>query len=183
VLDGVRAESRLVPARALAAIAKMVESDESVDVVFAEDALAVRSGSRTLYARSLSGTFPDYQKIMPPPATSRLECSVGEMAAAIARVRTTADERSSAIKIRTSDRSLELSSQLSDVGESLEEVDSSLEGHPMEVGMNAAYLLNFLSVVGTERVALLYRDANSALEMRPAGESADYRYVVMPMRI
>jgi DNA polymerase III sliding clamp (beta) subunit (PCNA family) len=37
--------------------------------------------------------------------------------------------------------------------------------------------------VNEPQVSFLFKDPNSAGEMRPAGESAHYRYVIMPMRI
>ena len=53
----------------------------------------------------------------------------------------------------------------------------------MEIGFNAQYLLDFLSVVGSDEVVLELRDAESQGLLRPAGdEQENYRYVIMPMR-
>jgi DNA polymerase III sliding clamp (beta) subunit (PCNA family) len=44
--------------------------------------------------------------------------------------------------------------------------------------------LEFLRAVEEPEVAFLFKDAASAGELRPVGETAlRYRYVVMPMRI
>ena len=49
---------------------------------------------------------------------------------------------------------------------------------------NAKYLLDFLSVVGTEKVIIELKDEVSQGVLHPAGEEASkYTYVVMPMRI
>lgn len=177
--------SRLVPARALAAIAKMFESDAKVEVVFAEKALVVRTEKRTLYARELTGNFPDYARVLPTwdGLKNRVECSATELNSAFARVKTTADERSMSCRVSISKEGVKLSSALSDIGDSSESIDAVVDGVPVEFGMNAVYLMNFLAAVGTDRVQLLYKDEKSALEMRPAGDAADYRYIVMPMRI
>lgn len=177
--------SRLVPAIALAAIARMFESDAHVEVVFAEKALVVRTDKRTLYARELTGNFPDYARVLPSGDgfKNRVECSAVELNSAFARVKTTADERSMSCTVSISKEGLNLSSALSDIGDSSESIDATVDGVPVEFGMNAVYLMNFLAAVGTDRIRLLYKDEKSALEMRPAGDAADYRYIVMPMRI
>ena len=80
---------------------------------------------------------------------------------------------------------LSIHSSLSDTGESEETVPTDYDGETVEIGFNAAYLLDFMRVLSTEQVVFLFRDANSAGELRP-GEEAEgtkYRYVVMPMRI
>ena len=56
----------------------------------------------------------------------------------------------------------------------------------VEIGFNASYLLDFLRATTEPQVALHFKDAHSAGELRPAGDGAanyKYRYVVMPMRI
>ena len=54
----------------------------------------------------------------------------------------------------------------------------------MEIGFNAQYLLDFLGVAGSDAVSLELKDHESQGMLRPQGEAAaDYRYVVMPMRL
>jgi len=52
------------------------------------------------------------------------------------------------------------------------------------MGFNWQYLLDFLGASESEKVALEFKDEQSAGQMRPeAEEKLRYRYVVMPMRI
>jgi len=45
-------------------------------------------------------------------------------------------------------------------------------------------MVDFLRAVGTDDVTFHFKDAHSAGELRPGGEhAANYRYVIMPMRI
>ena len=53
-----------------------------------------------------------------------------------------------------------------------------------EIGFNAKYLLDFLSVSGSDRVLIELKDEVTQGILRPAGEGAkSYTYVVMPMRL
>ena len=54
----------------------------------------------------------------------------------------------------------------------------------MQICFNAQYVLDFLSAVATDVVALELKDEVSQAVMMPVGaEGYDYTYVIMPMRI
>ena len=60
------------------------------------------------------------------------------------------------------------------------------ESDPFYVGLNAAYVTDFLNAVDTQNVTLECKDENSQCIGRPLGAEPlayDYLYVVMPMRI
>jgi DNA polymerase-3 subunit beta len=54
----------------------------------------------------------------------------------------------------------------------------------MQICFNAQYVLDFLSAVTTDIVALEVKDEVSQAMMTPVGaEGYDYTYVIMPMRV
>ena len=56
-------------------------------------------------------------------------------------------------------------------------------GAPIQICFNAQYVLEFLDVVETDKVALELKDEVSQAVMKPVGEDGyDYTYVIMPMR-
>ena len=69
-----------------------------------------------------------------------------------------------------------------EAGESTEAVPCDFDREGIEIGFNARYLSEFLGAIESDQVELRLTDAKSAGELRTAG-GADYRYVVMPMRI
>ena len=102
---------------------------------------------------------------------------------AIRRVSLLSSERNRAIKVAVTDGRLELSASSPELGEARESLPIEYEGEGVEIGFNAQYLLDFLSVVGSDEVVLELRDAESQGLLRPAGdEQENYRYVIMPMR-
>jgi len=82
------------------------------------------------------------------------------------------------------------------MGEAHETLGVDYDGEDMEIGFNARYLLDFLSVVGTDAVRLELApkrpgdetgkaspgDKPGQLKPEPEGE-IDYRYIVMPMHL
>jgi DNA polymerase-3 subunit beta len=83
---------------------------------------------------------------------------------------------------------LELAASSPDLGEAKESLPADYKGAAVEIGFNAQYLLEFLTVAGTNEVQLELKDAESQGLLRPVAPegddgSLDYRYVVMPIRL
>jgi DNA polymerase-3 subunit beta len=77
---------------------------------------------------------------------------------------------------------LSISASAIESGEATDMVACDHSGDSVEIGFNASYITEFLSVVDTPNVIVRLRTAKDAGEFRPDG-SSDYRYILMPMRI
>ncbi|MCS6954025.1 MAG: DNA polymerase III subunit beta [Bryobacterales bacterium] len=178
----------LIPRKAMAEILKLAqEAGPEATVQFSgdENHLFFRFGERLLISRKLAGNFPDFERVLPREHPRSLLLDREEARAAIERVSQFSDERSHAIRLRLAAGELRMHSSLSDTGESEESLPVEYDGGDFEIGFNAHYLLDFLRVLDEQRVWLHFKDAQSAGELRPAGEDAGYtyRYIVMPMKI
>ena len=79
---------------------------------------------------------------------------------------------------------MEIASSSPEFGEAKEALIVDYAGTPVTICFNAQYVLDFLSVVETDSVALEFKDEMSQAVMKPIGaEGYDYTYVIMPMRI
>ena len=143
-------------------------------------------GSRLLTSRQLTGTFPNYEAVLPRDNANRVVLQREEFSLAIRRVAQFSDERSNAVRIRLGKDELKVSSSSVEIGESEDTVETAYSGDPILIGFNSQYLLDFLKVVGSASVRFEFKNAQTAGELRP--EEADpgnctYRYVVMPIRV
>jgi len=138
-----------------------------------------------LISRRLTGTFPDYERVLPKESKLGLLVQRDELRAAIERVSQFSDERSHAMRIQLVPGEMRLYSSASDTGESEESVPAEYDGEAFEIGFNATYVLDFLRATPEQRVSFSFRDPHSAAEIRPVedGSAYTYRYVLMPMRI
>jgi len=188
-MEGIQSPYRaLLPRKAMGEILKLAaESGADSLVKFAgdENHLFFQFGDRLLISRKLTGNFPDFERVLPKAHAHIVQIAREELRAAIERVAQFSDERSRAIKVRFAENEAVVHSSISDSGESEENLPVEYEGPTVEIGFNAQYLLDFLRAVAEPSVAFHFKDAQSAGEMRPAGEGVNYnyRYVVMPMRI
>lgn len=179
----------LLPRKAMQELQKLAATveDQAQAVEFAGDDnhLFFQIGGRLLISRKLTGNFPDFERVLPKSHSHQVEFEREDLRASIERVAQFSDERSRAIKVRFGDNEANVHSSTSESGESEETLGVEYSGPTLEIGFNATYLLEFLRAVPETKVAFHFKDGASAGEMRPSGEAAgaQYRYVVMPMRI
>ena len=161
---------------------------------------------RLLITRKLSGTFPNYEMVIPKGNDKTATFDAEEMKAAIRRVSLMADERTRSIKLLIKSGEIEISSQAAEEGEANEIIAADYNGEEVTLGFNSAYLQDFLAIIGggeaetakeTEsegetvkvkdgrlRLAFDFKDSNAQTLIRMANDNDyDYKYIVMPLRI
>ncbi len=178
----------LLPRKAMGEILKLAqECGPEATVKFAgdENHLFFQFGERLLISRKLTGTFPDYERVLPKDHKHVITLKRDDIRSAVERVAQFADERSRAIRMQLCPGEVRVHSSISETGESEESVSADYDGTTIDISFNAQYLLDFLRVTAETDVQFCFKDPHSAAEVRP-GTGADgyaYRYVVMPMRV
>jgi DNA polymerase-3 subunit beta len=141
-------------------------------------------GSRLLVSRTLAGQFPNYEMVIPKNNDKSAVFNCTALGQAIRRVALMADDRSRAIRMHLNSGNLQISSQTAEEGEATESLATEFDGTETEIGFNAQYLQDFLSVMGDGSVAFEFKDGGSQAQLRPVDDSDyKYKYVVMPMRL
>jgi DNA polymerase-3 subunit beta len=69
------------------------------------------------------------------------------------------------------------------VGEGSEEVDVDYAGDELRIGFNARYLLDALSAMPHDEIAIELSGERDPGVIKPAGDDAGFVGVIMPMRI
>jgi len=80
------------------------------------------------------------------------------------------------------DNNLKIVSSNAEQEEATEELEVQYSGDALDIGFNVTYLLDVLNNVGGDNVECLFGDAASSALMSFPNE-AEFKYVVMPMRI
>lgn len=201
----------LIPRKALMELTK-ISRDAKGEISFGEDAnhIYFEVNGRLLITRKLSGTFPNYEMVIPKDNDKKAIFDAEEMKNAIRRVSLMADERTRSVRMTIRPNEIEIGAQSSEEGEASEKVVADYSGEEVEVGFNSQYLQEFLNVVGageaeandaTEketngetvrvkesgnrlRIAFEFKDGNAQTQLNIAGDTNyDYKYIVMPLRI
>ncbi len=187
-LPGLTGDVRvLIPKKALTGVQRLcAELGDDAEMEFAQDEshLFFQFGGRLLTSRKLTGTFPNYEAVLPRDVNKTVVLERNELQDALRRVSQLADQRSRAVKFMLAKEGVEISASSPEYGEAKEVIEKEFNGDPISIGFNAQYLLDFLAAAADGPISVELKDDQSAGQMRPlADESCRYRYVVMPMRI
>ena len=177
----------LIPRKALHEIQRL-EAGEDGTVRFgtSENHLFFEAGERRLLARMIDVNFPNYMEVISRDNDRKVMVDRERLLSTIRRISLVANERTRAVRFDFSPGKLTVSSTNPELGDARETVPIDYAGNPFFVGLNAAYVTDFLSAVDTPSVALDLKDENSQCIGRPATNEElpyDYLYVVMPMRL
>jgi DNA polymerase-3 subunit beta len=178
----------LVPRKALGEIERL-ESGEDGAVKFgvSENQLFFEAGDRLLLARMIDVNFPNYMEVISRDNDRRVMVDRERLLSTIKRISIVANERTRAVRFDFAPGKLTVSSTNPELGDARDTVPIDYAGQPFFVGLNAAYVMDFLSATDTPSVSLDLKDENSQCIGRPATTAEDlpydYLYVVMPMRL
>ncbi|MCL5005940.1 MAG: DNA polymerase III subunit beta [Acidobacteria bacterium] len=187
-IAGLKSDERLlVPKRALAGLRRLAnaqQSDTPIQIAKDDSHLFFSAGDSILISRILSGQFPNYEAVLPKCNTITATLDAAALRESLRRVSLLASEHTHAVSLALDSGRLTLTTSGGETGEASESLDAAYSGTPLRVGFNASFILDMLSVVKTGEVEIALKDAESAVELRPAdGAVYHYRYVVMPMRL
>ena len=176
----------ILPKKTLMELSRLLgEGDEAIRYEQGENHLFFHVGDRLLISRKIDGQFPAYERVIPKGNDKRIEFERDRVTSAIKRVALLSNERSRAVKLQIDGGKVDVTSSSPEFGEAQEQLNVEYTGPAMQICFNAQYVLDFLSVVETDSVALELKDEVSQALMRPVNPPAghEYTYVIMPMRI
>ncbi|MBB2819032.1 UNVERIFIED_ORG: DNA polymerase-3 subunit beta [Rhizobium esperanzae] len=152
-----------------------------VTVSVSETKIKIVSPELTLVSKLIDGTFPDYQRVIPTSNENVVSVDRDAILKASDRVSTISSERGKAVRLTIAPGSIKLAVRNPDHGDAEDEVVAEYSGEPIEIGFNAAYLRDILSVLPSGDVTLKLNDAGSPAIVTGAAEG--WEGVLMPMRV
>jgi len=175
----------LIPQNALAALARLASVHEgAIGISVDENHIHFETGARTLVTRKLSGQFPNYELILPKGNDKKIPFECGELLAAVRRVSLMADDKSHAVLLKFTKDLLTISAEESEAGAGEETIEIAYANPSVVVGINAQYLMDYLSVIGSGTVNFEFKESKMAVSIRATGEPGFNSYtIIMPLNL
>ena len=170
----------IIPARALAELARIVGSATQLELGVQENQVAFRTEDAVLTTRRIDGQFPNVKQLLPEQFEHVVTLPRSELLEVVRRVAVMA-QRNSPLRLRFADGELNISAQTQDVGEAKESLPAPFAGDPLEIGFNPEFLRDGIESVQSDEVQL-----KLISPLRPGliqGEGDDYSYLIMPIRL
>lgn len=184
----------LVPARTLAETAKALAHADAVTLALATGSAGegmigfegvVAGQARRTTSRLLEGEFPKYRSLLPSESSARATLETAPFAEAVKRVALVA-ERNTPVRLTFSADGALLEAGGSDQAQAREQIDGTWEGdvEDLQIAFNPGFLLDGLGAVGAEATMLSFTGpTRPAVLTAGDGDSGDYRYLLMPVRL
>jgi DNA polymerase III subunit beta len=175
----------IVPPKALEQIRRLFDTEETVEIARSENHLGFRTASTQIFTRLIEGPYPNYEQVIPRENDKAATADKAALTAALRRMSIVASDQTHRIRMAFANGSCKLSVQTPDLGEAQEELNVSYEGDPLEIGFNAAYLLEILKYIPTDEVRMTFKAPERAATCEPVGwdDPASYLALVMPLRL
>jgi len=173
----------IVPRKTVVELAKLLaDTDEEVRIELSATQAAFSFGSVELVSKLVDGKFPDYTRVIPVGHKNTLAIEREVLRQALSRAAILSNEKFRGVRLVLTDGSLRVVSSNAEQEEAEETLEVRYQGDALDIGFNVNYLLDVLNNVAGSEVQCSFGDsASSALLVFPS--EAEFKYVVMPMRI
>ncbi|OGD57080.1 DNA polymerase III subunit beta [Candidatus Berkelbacteria bacterium RBG_13_40_8] len=176
--------SFILPQRTMIEVARILDlGAEKVKIYPSENQAEFVLGETILVSRLIEGAFPDYEQIIPKNITTKMQANSSEFAIALKMASLFARESANNIKLKIAPPDkVSVLAVSPHVGDNVSEVKGTISGNALEIAFNAKFILDVLSVIGSEEVSLEL-SGNLAPGILRGKTNPNYLYVIMPLRI
>ncbi len=187
----------IVPARALNEILRIKgNNDEAIKltvssslgyVLFETMSSDLDGASVQMTSQLISGTYPDYEQLLPKARTTTVLVDRKDLHQATKRAAIFAKDNSNIIRFQVSPKDkdqsarVHISARAQDVGTNEQSIDAiDMEGKDVRIAFNSHYLDDLLHNINDPQITMELTETQSPAVFKPS-ESSDYLQVVMPM--
>lgn len=171
----------IVPGAACAEIARMSEGGETV-LEISDRLIAAQNGNRRFVSKLIDGTFPPYEKVIPPPKTPALAVTSSDLDSALKRLASVTTKTVGAAHFSWDGEKLVVSVE-SENGRGEENIDCDClaEKPAVDVGAQCRYIADAMTALGGKTTRFYFASASHAIRVEnPADDNVVA--VVMPCR-
>jgi len=179
----------IIPARTLAELNRLTsDSEEAVEITINpnKSQALFRLKDIELISQLVQGAFPQYSQLIPQSYNTRVVIDIAEFLRATKTASIFARDGSGIVRLVVTSGSevtpgkLTISARSEEIGDDIGEIDAIVEGEEAKIAFNGRYLIDVLSVLHEQQVALETTNPSSPGVIRPVGVD-NYIHVVMPM--
>lgn len=183
IIEGQHEKQEIIlPRKAITELCKLLsDSEDEVEIIFSKQQIKANFSGITLITKIIEGKFPDYERVI-PKHSHHLDINKLIIQQALQRAAILSNEKFRGVRIVLTEKNLSIISNNSEQEEAQEDIETNYHGEAIDIGFNVNYLLEGLNNISNEEIKIFFGDPNSSI-LITALNDAEFRYVVMPMRI
>ncbi|NOT17061.1 MAG: DNA polymerase III subunit beta [Sulfuriferula sp.] len=173
----------IIPRKTISELTKLLaDTDEYVTLTVFKNQIQFELGNTQLISKIIDGKFPDYHRVIPVNHKNILTANRVALQQSLQRAAILSNEKFRGVRLVLSQNELKIVCSNNEQEDAQEEIEVEYLGDPLDIGFNVSYLLDALNHLNSEKILCHFGDANSSMLMTIV-DNANYKYVIMPMRI
>lgn len=172
----------VIPTKTIRELGRLLQSDDPEEVTIVplkDNQLTIRFGPVTMVTRLIDGQFPQYEKVIPPPAKHTVSCSREALINALRRASLMTTATSQAVVFELEPERLIVSKESAEVGSAREELPAVYRGERTAIAFNPEYWLDVLKVLDGDEVSIEVAGPDRPAVIR----QPNFTYLVLPMKL
>jgi len=153
-----------------------------IEMQFAGNQAKFSFGHMEFVTKLVEGKFPDYNRVIPKSHKNAVTLGRAPLLASLQRTAILTSEKFKGVRLNFEPGLLRIASNNAEQEEAVDELDIDYGGDSIEIGFNVTYLIDALANMSQDMVQIELQDSNSSA-LLTIPDTAQFKYVVMPMRI
>src|SRR6476660_4804694 len=158
------------------------DAEGAIEMQFDRNQAKFAFGGMEFVTKLVEGKFPDYNRVIPKNHRNSVTLGRQPLLASLQRTAILTSEKFKGVRLNIEPGSLRVASNNAEQEEAVDELDIDYGGDAIDIGFNVTYLIDALANMDQDMVKLELADSNSS-DLITNPENANFKYVVMPMRI
>ena len=177
-----------LPSRSLREVERFLsscKSDTEISFFYDQGQVVFISSDQIVTTRTLDGTYPNYNQLIPDEFQHTLELDRKNFILALDRISVLAEQHNNVIKISTNKKEsvLNITAEAQDLGSGFESIPINFDSDDIEIAFNSRYLLEGLKIIDTDSILLKFNAPTTPAIFTPSDDDKQFIYLVMPVQI
>lgn len=175
----------IIPKKGVYELKKLAESNPNAEIkISLDDSFLYANSEDTYYLsiRLIAREYPKYQAVIPSKTSYLLTADKDLLFDAIRRIKIMSNEKSNGVRIHLKDKEMTITANHPSLGDASEKLPVDYNGKDMEIGFNAKYLIDTLSIFDNGEVLMELNNELSPVIIR-SSNSPSHMGIIMPLKL
>lgn len=175
----------IIPKKGVSELKKIAETypDKEISISVDESFIYLNANNNYLLAiRLIAKEYLKYQAVIPKKTTFYADIEKTAFMNAVRRIKIMANERSNGVKLILSENEMIIAANHPSLGDAQEKINIHYSGKEFEIGFNAKYLIDTLSIFNDDEIRMELNNELSPVAIK-SSRNQNYLCIVMPLKL
>ncbi len=179
-----KVNSFIVPKKGLNLLKNVIGAEGDIQLSYNSNNAFFKFDNSEVIIRLIDAKYPDYNAVIPYDNANILSLDRADFQNSLKRIAIYANKSTNQVVLNLSEGSLTISAQDLDFSnEATEQMSCDYDGDTMNIGFNAKFLIEMLSVIGADQVSFKLSTPNRAGILVPADQEDGEELIMLVMPV